>query len=463
MSGDISLRTEDPYPSLSDYHDYEPNLEFDDTEVSCTSHDDEEAGFETPTTPMSVTSTAVADGTIEENFEAELGPLSLGLDLGEDVERRARLSSEADFQDISRHGIIDVVGDDTYGRKVVVVSACRLPSDKLFNHTKFLSYLMFTLNRYVEQDYTLVYFHYGLNSRNKPPLSWLWQAYRAFDRKYKKNLKNLYLVHPTNFIRLMYNAFRPVISVKFGKKVLYVNNLDELKNHLPLEQLPIPECVLEHDRLLSSKSSRLSGSAPSVQYTAPLTTHQFGVSLQFISENNDGDPIAPVLRQCVEFLSDAVMLETEGLFRRSASVRLVTSLQQRYNHGETVQLHEPHVAAVLIKSYLRELPEPILTFQLYDEVIQVPSLSKTERVTAVKKIILEKLPEENYKVLKFIVTFLTKVMDCSDLNKMNASNLAVVFGPNLVWHQNQQMSLSAIGPINTFTEHLLLHHHLFIV
>lgn len=24
---------EDPYPSLSDFHDYEPNLEFDDTEL----------------------------------------------------------------------------------------------------------------------------------------------------------------------------------------------------------------------------------------------------------------------------------------------------------------------------------------------------------------------------------------------------------------------------------------------
>ena len=36
-------------------------------------------------------------------------------------------------------------------------------------------------------------------------------AYRAFDRKYKKNLKALYLVHPTNFIRVVYNLFKPVI------------------------------------------------------------------------------------------------------------------------------------------------------------------------------------------------------------------------------------------------------------
>ena len=57
-----------------------------------------------------------------------------------------------------------------------------------------------------------------------------------------------------------------------------------------------------------------------------------------------------------------------------------------------------------------------------------------------------------------------QVMDRSDLNKMTSANLAVVFGPNLIWHQNRQMSLSAIGPINTFTDYLLQNHHqLFIL
>lgn len=72
-------------------------------------------------------------------------------------------------------------------------------------------YLTHTLDTFVEQDYSLVYFHYGLTSKNKPPLSWLWQAYKAFDRKYKKNLKALYLVHPTNFIRIVWQIFKPAI------------------------------------------------------------------------------------------------------------------------------------------------------------------------------------------------------------------------------------------------------------
>lgn len=58
---------------------------------------------------------------------------------------------------------------------------------------------------------------------------------------------------------------------------------------------------------------------------------------------------------------------------------------------------------------------------------------------------------------------LPQVMDRSDLNKMTASNLAVVFGPNLVRPRGGQMSLNAIAPINLFVEVLLSHHHQILV
>ena len=41
-----------------------------------------------------------------------------------------------------------------------------------------------TLDQYVESDYTIVYFHYGLNSQNKPSLGWLQSAYKEFDRRW---------------------------------------------------------------------------------------------------------------------------------------------------------------------------------------------------------------------------------------------------------------------------------------
>ena len=59
----------------------------------------------------------VSDGTIEENFEEALGSASMISEAAEVTEE----SIEDDFADVAKHGIVDVVGDDTYGRKVIII------------------------------------------------------------------------------------------------------------------------------------------------------------------------------------------------------------------------------------------------------------------------------------------------------------------------------------------------------
>ena len=68
-------------------------------------------------------------------------------------------------------------------------------------------------------------------------------------------------------------------------------------------------------------------------------------------------------------------LETEGLFRRSAQVSVVREVQSRINRGEIVDFHREfpgdyHLAAVALKTFLRELKEPLMTFELFDEIVQ---------------------------------------------------------------------------------------------
>lgn len=74
----------------------------------------------------------------------------------------------------------------------------------------------------MNQDYSLIYFHFGLTSKNKPSLGWLVQAYKAFDRNYKKNLKALYLVHPTNFLKIV-SQVCGLLSTNFVYKVSHVS------------------------------------------------------------------------------------------------------------------------------------------------------------------------------------------------------------------------------------------------
>lgn len=387
------------------------------------------------------------DGLIDEDFEKELGPSQLQEDEQE----------HGEYSDVARYGIIEIAGDDVYGRKVIIFSACRLPSSKVLDHRRLLLYMKYTLDQYVENDYTLIYFHYGLNSRNKPKFTWLVQAYMEFDRKYKKNLKALYLVHPTYFIKILWTFFKPLISVKFGKKVMYVNYLHELKEHLHFDQLVVPQPVLEHDaRLLSANKPPYPYTDTNTRFSTPLKTQQFGVTLSFIQKNS-GQVLPPIVVNTVEYLRKNAM-DIEGIFRRSANASTIKEVQNKINAGETINFSEydVNIPAVILKKFLRELPEPILTFDLAEPITRLYGLEEERQVFEARRMMIEELPEESYQLLKYIITFLTEVIANSDKNKMDAQNLAVVFGPNLIWSKGQ-VSLNLITAVNSFTLILLDH------
>jgi hypothetical protein len=101
------------------------------------------------------------------------------------------------------------------------------------------------------------------------------------------------------------------------------------------------------------------------------------------------------------------------------------------------------VAGVL-KLWLRELPEPLLTFALYDQFIAaqckvyffimmtiVGCPDHNLRVRYIKNL-LKQLPAQNRELLKYLTAFLRRVQDHSAQNKMAIHNLATVFGPNLL-------------------------------
>ncbi|XP_068513676.1 rho GTPase-activating protein 8 isoform X7 [Anas acuta] len=379
-------------------------------------------------------------------------------------------------EDLRCPPVVRPTGDDNFGRKVITFSCCRMPPSHQLNHIRLLEYLKYTLDHYVENDYMVVYFHYGLKSLNKPSLKWLQTAYKEFDRKYKKNLKALYVVHPTNFIKILWNIFKPLISHKFGKKIIYLNYLSDLREHLKYDQLNIPQEVIQHDENLRRKQK---GKLPPVVKIPPprppLPTQQFGVSLQYIKDKNKGELIPPVMKETVSYLKRKG-LQVEGLFRRSASVQTIKDVQKLYNQGKSVNFdyyHDIHIPAVILKTFLRELPQPLLTFECYDHILGITSVESSLRVTRCKQII-HGLPEHNYVVLKYLICFLhmcrwplvrdlqapldsqrTEVSCESIYNRMTASSLACVFGLNLIWPSKGTVSLSALVPLNLFTELLI--------
>lgn len=231
---------------------------------------------------------------------------------------------------------------------------------------------------------------------------------------------------------------------------------------MDIKTLPIPKLVTEYDRKVMSQNSLVS---EPMREVTPEPTCQFGASLDWISLNNDNSTIPPIVKKCVEFLSTPAHLETEGIFRRSANVAQIKAIKAKINAGEDIRFGDEtdvHYVAVLLKTFFREMPEPLLTFDLFEEVMRFQDIPTEARASFMKDALSKKLPERNFLVLKYLVNFLSMVIDSSCLNKMTSSNLAVVFGPNLIRSRDETVTLTKIGAINLFTEHMFSHgDHIF--
>ncbi|XP_030610559.1 rho GTPase-activating protein 17a isoform X4 [Archocentrus centrarchus] len=152
-----------------------------------------------------------------------------------------------------------------------------------------------------------------------------------------------------------------------------------------------------------------------------------------------GREIALPIEACVMMLLETGMKE-EGLFRIAAGASKLKKLKAALD-CYTSQLEEfysdPHAVAGALKSYLRELPEPLMTYQLYDEWIQASSVSDPDKRLQALWVVCDKLPKNNKNNLRYLVKFLAKLAQESELNKMTPSNIAIVLGPNLLWAKTE--------------------------
>ena len=74
-----------------------------------------------------------------------------------------------------------------------------------------LRYVLTTLDQLVAEDYVLIYFHGATSKSCIPRFSWVKNCYQMIDRRLRKNLKRLYLVHPTLWLKAAVLMCRPFI------------------------------------------------------------------------------------------------------------------------------------------------------------------------------------------------------------------------------------------------------------
>ncbi|XP_032362213.1 rho GTPase-activating protein 6 isoform X2 [Etheostoma spectabile] len=141
-------------------------------------------------------------------------------------------------------------------------------------------------------------------------------------------------------------------------------------------------------------------------------------------------------------------LQTVGIFRVGSSKKRVRQLRDEFDRGIDVQLDEEqsvHDVAALLKEFLRDMPDPLLTKELYTAFINTTLLDPDEQHN-VTQLLVYLLPACNsdtlHRLLEFLSTVTDHAHDRQDKdkqeitgNKMTSLNLATIFGPNLLHKQ----------------------------
>ncbi|XP_060921388.1 rho GTPase-activating protein 17b isoform X1 [Labrus mixtus] len=175
-----------------------------------------------------------------------------------------------------------------------------------------------------------------------------------------------------------------------------------------------------------------------IQQDSWMEKPAFGTALEEHLKRSNRE-IALPLEACVMMLLETGMKE-EGLFRIAAGASKLKKLKAALDCS-TSQLEEfysdPHAVAGALKSYLRELPEPLMTFGLYDEWQQASYVSDSDKRLQALWVTCDRLPKTHKANLRYLVKFLAKLAQDSEVNKMTPSNIAIVLGPNLLWAKTE--------------------------
>lgn len=200
----------------------------------------------------------------------------------------------------------------------------------------------------------------------------------------------------------------------------------------------------------------------------------FGVDLSLLTGDRPGDVPFVVLLCTSEIESRA--LSIQGVYRVSGSKPRIQKLCQAFEmQKEQVDLsdHSPHDITSILKHFFKELPEPLLTFDLYNHFITMgktiqhlnereptPDTNDTMDITLSLQKLLQKLPPYCFSTLRHMMSHLQIVSEND--NKMCPSNLGIVFGPTLL-RPLVSTDMSMIALLETsyqavLVEFLITHH-----
>ena len=332
-------------------------------------------------------------------------------------------------------------------------------------------------------EYSIVYGHVQLSILSQQPL--IFKYWQMLPRRYKKNLKKLYVLHPKMGIKIFFELSRVFVSTKFYNKLQYVQSIADLEAYISpsVETLPLTYIKFEDE---------LNGLKPS-GIMPPL-------ELSFDSSLGT----TPLIFNCCAYLRSANAVTRRGIFRIAGSDIALTLAKMRlqydkvydvstynassssrliiigkkgredyasanskrshrnekkcdiYNSLPSIFIDDVDTVAQILRMSLRDLADPLISSTAHASFVETTSKlvdvdqSKSDLYSIDDwewdaNMILDQMKEENKVTLANLLDFVAEFAHHSKENLMDFKNLAVSFTPTL-------MKFDATDPMSAMME-----------
>ncbi|KAI3403171.2 BEM3 [Candida oxycetoniae] len=180
------------------------------------------------------------------------------------------------------------------------------------------------------------------------------------------------------------------------------------------------------------------------EVTKSIFGREIEVALELSSHDYMGRHIPSICFRCLDYLNRTGAIFEEGIFRLSGSASTIRQLKEAFNREHDLDLFRSplkpdiHTVSGLFKTYLRELPSPILGTDAYLQLNNIV-LNKHNKFLPSQIAIMfkEYLNNSNnidaihYDLCYVIFKFLRQIISQNQINRMNLKNLCIVFVPTL--------------------------------
>ncbi|KAM4726851.1 rho GTPase-activating protein 32 isoform 2-T2 [Anableps anableps] len=169
---------------------------------------------------------------------------------------------------------------------------------------------------------------------------------------------------------------------------------------------------------------------------------------------NSGHDVPQVLKSCTEFIEKHGVVD--GIYRLSGIASNIQKLRHEFDSEQIpdltkdVYIQDIHCVGSLCKLYFRELPNPLLTYQLYEKFSEAVSAATDEERLIKIHDVIQQLPPPHYRTLEFLMRHLSRLAAFSYITNMHTKNLAIVWAPNLL--RSKQIESACFSGTAAFME-----------